>query len=92
MRTRAQPLLAAEARVCAFLVASILTRGPPEHPEDDRDRDRGHNGEDDPGSDHLHILPVRRLEELPRRVFREQSVRAPDSFPSRRSSSSRWAS
>ncbi len=35
-----------------FLVASILTRGPQEHPKDDHDRDRGHDSEDDSGSDH----------------------------------------
>jgi hypothetical protein len=38
-QARDEPLPAPQAPVTAFLVASILMRGPPEYPEDDRDRD-----------------------------------------------------
>jgi hypothetical protein len=47
-----EPLPTSEARVSVFLVASILTGGPQEHPKDDRDRDRRRDSEDDSGSDH----------------------------------------
>jgi hypothetical protein len=49
----AEALWPSQARVSAFLVASVLTRSPPEHPEDDHDRDRGYDNEDDSDSDHL---------------------------------------